>query len=222
MDAEAETPSRLPVPLQVVGRALRDWWDDWVNLAVINLLLALAWLTILLGPPATFGLYYVTNHLAHGQSLGPPGLIAGGRRYFLASWRWMLLNLAVGVLLSVNIIFYDSLPAVWANYVQAAFIILGLAWLIVQFYALPYAMEQAEPRLGLALRNGLFTALAAPGYTLVIGAVAGLVAILSIGTVALLFLGGPCLLAVLGNRAVIERLETYQVRIREQEADNHE
>jgi hypothetical protein len=53
--------------------------------------------------------------------------------------------------------------------------------------------------------------------------VAGLVVILSIGTVALLFLGGLCLLAVLGNRAVIERLETYQVRRREQEAThNHE
>jgi hypothetical protein len=76
-------------------------------------------------------------------------------------------------------------------------------------------MEQAEKRVGLALRNGLFTALAAPGYTLVVVGVAVLVAGLSAGTIALLFLGGPCLIATLGSRAVVERLETYRVRERE-------
>jgi uncharacterized membrane protein YesL len=222
MNTERDPPSRLPVPLQVVGRALRDWWDDWVNMAVLNLLLALAWLTIILGPPATFGLYYVTNRLAHGQSLGPQGLIEGGRRYFIASWRWMLLNLAVAVLLGVSYVFYASLPAAWANFIQAAFILLAASWLIVQFYALPYLMEQEEQRVGLALRNAVFTALAAPGYTLVVVGVAALIAALSIGTVAFLFLGGPCLLAALGNRAVIERLETYQVRKREQEATRNQ
>ena len=220
MSTETETSSTLPVPVQVIGRALRDWWDDWVNMAVLNLLLALAWLTIILGPPATFALYYVTNHLAHGQSLGPNGLIEGGRRYFMTSWRWMLLNLAVVVVLGVSYIFYSSLSAVWADLLQAALILVAVAWLVVQFYALPYLMEQKEQRIGLALRNGLFTALAAPGYTFVVAGAAALVAVLSIGTVAPLFLGGPALLASLGNRAVVERLETYQVR--EQEATRNQ
>jgi uncharacterized membrane protein YesL len=103
----------------------------------------------------------------------------------------------------------------WANFLQVAFLLLGAAWLIVQFYTLPYLMEQQEQRIGVALRNGLFTALAAPGYTLVVAGAAALVAALSIGTVALLFLGGPCLVAALGNRAIVERLETYRVRERE-------
>src|SRR5690606_35708240 len=94
--------SDWPVPLQVIGSALRDWWDDWVNLVVINLLLWLAAVTIVLGPPAIFGLYYVTKHLARGQSRGPRTLLEGARRYFWQSWRWMALNLVVAVVIGVN------------------------------------------------------------------------------------------------------------------------
>ena len=213
---ERITPSEWPVPLQVVGWSLRDWWDDWVNMVVVNLLLSLAWLTIVLGPPATFGLYYITNHLARGQSLGPRGLFEGGRRYFLQSWLWFLLNLVVATVLGVNYFFYASLAPAWADYLKAAFVLLGLAWLVVQFYALPFFIAQHEKRVGLALRNGLFTALAAPGYSLVVVGAAGLVTGLSIGTVALLFLGGPCLVAALGGRAVLERLETYRIQEREE------
>lgn len=208
------SPSGWPLPLQVVGRSLRSWWDDWINMVVVNLLLSLAWLTIVLGPPATLGLYYVANHLARGQSLGPRGLLEGGRRYFLQSWVWFLLNLAVALILGVNYFFYASLTPNWADFLKSGFILLGLAWLVVQFYALPFFIAQQEKRVGLALRNGLFTALAAPGYSLVVAGAAGLVAGISIGTVALLFLGGPCLTAVLGSTAVLERLETYHVRER--------
>jgi hypothetical protein len=76
-------------------------------------------------------------------------------------------------------------------------------------------MEQERKHLGMALRNGLFTALAAPGYTTVVAGVAALIAALSVAVVAPLFLGGPCLIAALGNRAVRERVETYRVRERE-------
>ncbi len=206
---------KLPVPLQVVAQALRDWWDDWINMVVINLVWLLCWLTIVLGPPATFGIYYVTNQLAHGQSLGLRGMIEGGKRYFFHSWLWMLLNLAAGLLVTVNMMFYQQFASVWAQFLQAFHVFLGLTWLVVQFYALPYLMEQERKHLGMALRNGLFTALASPGYTLVVAGLAALVVVLSLLLVIPLFLGGPCLIAALGTRAVRERLETYRVRERE-------
>ena len=207
--------SEWPVPLQIIGWALRDWWDDWVNMAVINLLWWLCWLTLALGPPATFGLYYVTNQLAQGKSLGPKGLLEGGRRYFGLSWLWFLLNLAAVLVWGVNYFFYASLTTAWAGFLQAFFLLLGLAWLLVQFYALPYLMEQEQKQLRLALRNGFLTALAAPGYTLVVAGVAAALTVISISAVVPLFLGGPCLLAALGNRAVRERMEAYGVRDRE-------
>lgn len=205
---------KWPVPLQVIGQALRDWWDDWVNMAVINFIWLLCWVTIVLGPPATFGLYYVTNQLAHGRSLGPRGLLEGGRRYFLKSWLWMLLNLVAAAVLAANIWFYGQFDADWAGIVRVFALFLSLAWLVVQFYALPYLMEQEEKSLKLALRNGLFTFLAAPGYTAVVAGLAALLVFLSVWLVAPLLLGTPCLIAALGNRAVRERLETYGVRER--------
>jgi uncharacterized membrane protein YesL len=206
---------KLPVPIQVVVQALRDWWDDWVNMVVINLVWMLCWLTVVLGPPATFGIYYVTNQLAHGQSLGLRGMIEGSKRYFFHSWLWMLLNLAVGLLVVVNTSFYQQFASVWADLIRVFHYFLGLAWLIVQFYALPYLMEQERKHLGIALRNGLFTALAAPGYTVAVAGMAGLTVALSVIVVVPLFLGGLCLIAALGNRAVRERVETYRVRERE-------
>jgi uncharacterized membrane protein YesL len=204
-----------PVPLRVIGQALTDWWDDWVQMVTVNLVWILAWLTVVLGPPATLGLLYVTNRLAHGEGVGLGGLLEGGRRYFLKAWLWMLLNLVGTFIVGANIWFYAQFETVWAWFLRLFFLLLGLLWLVVQFYALPYLMEQEQKSLGLALRNGLFTALAAPGYTLVVAGAAGLVGLLSVMWVAPLFLGGPCLIGALGNRAVLERLETYRVRERE-------
>jgi membrane protein implicated in regulation of membrane protease activity len=76
-------------------------------------------------------------------------------------------------------------------------------------------MEQESKHLGIALRNGLFTALAAPGFTLVVVGVGALIVVLSVVLIFPLFLGVPCLVILLGNRAVIERLGTYQVREKE-------
>jgi uncharacterized membrane protein YesL len=206
---------KWPVPLQVVGQALRDWWDDWLNMAVISLIWLLCWVTVVLGPSATFGVYYVTNQLAHGRSLGPRGLLEGGRRYFFKSWLWMLLNLVAAVVVVANVWFYGQFDADWAVIVRVVPPFLGLAWLVVQFYALPYLMEQEKKSLRLALRNGLFTFLAAPGYTAVVAGLAALIAALSAILVAPLFLGSACLIAALGNRAVRERVETFRVRERE-------
>ena len=201
---------RWPVPLKVVIQALSDWWDDWVNMALISLVWLLSWVTIVLGPPATFGLYYVTNQLVRGRSLGLRGFLEGGRQYLLKSWQWMLLNLVVAVVSVVNIWFYGQLDADWAAMVQILPLFLGLTWLVIQFYALPYLMEQKEESLKLALRNGLFTFLAAPGYTAVVAGLAFLLMALSVGLVAPIFLGTPCLVATMGNRAVRERVETYR------------
>lgn len=204
-----------PAHLRVISQAATDWWDDLVNLIVINLIWLLCWMTIVLGPPATLGIYYVTNRLAHGEAVGPRGFVEGARRYFFHSWLWMLLNLAFGALAILNFGFYATLDALWAGPLQIFFISLGIIWLVVQFYALPYLMEQERRNVGLALRNGLFNALAAPGYTLVVFSFALFVAVLCAGLVFPLFFGGPCLIACLGSRAVAERLETFGVRERD-------
>lgn len=208
--------AQLPTPFQVILQSLRDWWDEWFNMLVVGVVWLLCWLTVFLGPPATLGLYHVTHALANGESLGLSGLIAGGRRYFLKGWLWALVNLAAMILLFVNLMFYGQVDAVWGVFLQGLFLGLSVLWLVVQFYTLPYLMEQDQQQLRLALRNGLLTVLASPGYTLVLVGVAALITVLSLLLVMPLFLGAPGLVALLGTRAVMERIETFGVRERDE------
>jgi hypothetical protein len=211
----AESPERRPAHIEVIVDACRNWWDAWVELVLINLIWVFSWFTVILGPPATFGMYHVTNRLAHGEALGVPGLVEGARRYFLQSWRWFVLNLVVLGLAGTNIWFYGRFAGIGARFLQFLFAFLGLSWLLVQFYALPYLIEQNEKRLRLAFRNALFTALGGPGFTTMVAGTAFFVAVLSLGMVVPLLLGGPCLVASLGSHAVLERIETFEVRERD-------
>jgi uncharacterized membrane protein YesL len=205
----------LPAPLRVIAQAFVDWWDDWIGQIIISLAWMLCWATLVLGPPATLGLYHVTNRLAHGEGLGLGGLVAGGRRYFFKSWLWATLNLLALLVITVDLTFYAQIQAAWAGLLSGTFIVLGLAWLLVQFYALPFLVEQEHKSLKMALRNGLFVALASPGYTLVVVGVTVLILALSTALVFPLFMGVPSLVAAIGNRAVIERIETFGVHERE-------
>ena len=205
----------LPAPFNVIAQAFADWWDELFGMAAISVVWLLCWLTIILGPPATFGLYYYSNGLAHGKNPGFGGFVEGGRRFFLKSWLWMLLNLAAFVLLSVSVVFYGQFDALWALVVRGLMLAAALTWLGTQFYALPYLMEQENQQLRLALRNGLLTLLAAPMYSLIIIVLAAVLMALSLVLVFPLILGVPALISALGTRAVLERLDAFRVRERD-------
>jgi uncharacterized membrane protein YesL len=195
--------------LRVIPQALGNWWYGWTNLAAINVAWILCCITIVLGPPATFGLFHAANEAAHQRNVGMADFTRGLRLYFRQSWLWGALNAIVVFLVWTNIRFYGQFRETWAGVLLLVTLALALVWLAVQFYALPYLMEQEEKRLRTALRNGLFTALASPLYTLVLLAAAGAIVGLSIQLPILLLLGGPPLLAILANQAVLERLGTF-------------
>jgi uncharacterized membrane protein YesL len=206
---------RAPVWSRVIMDAFKDWYDDWVNMLVINFIFLLCWATIILGPPALFAMYDVSGSLAYGKSQYPRDMISAMRKYFLKSWQWFILNLVISAIIVVNFFFYRTVRSDWALFVQALFIFLGILWLVIQFYALPYMMEQEEKSLKTAYRNGLFTILGAPGYTFVVVGFAAFLAGLSIITILPIALAAPTLIASIGSRSVRERLETLGVRERD-------
>ncbi|MBI5671444.1 MAG: DUF624 domain-containing protein [Chloroflexi bacterium] len=203
---------QLSASVYVIRRALADWWYDWVSLALINVVWALAVLTLVLAPPATLAAFYATNQLAQGRSVSVSDFVSGFRQYFLLSYAWAAVNVMAAVLVWSGIRFYGQFGADWSLLLLLLVVAIGLGWLVVQFYALPYLMEQEQRNVLVALRNGLFTGLASPLYTLVLAIFSGAIIALSLALVALIFLGGPCLIALLANHAVRERLVTFGIR----------
>lgn len=218
-DANETSEARVPIWSLVIFDTFRDWYDDWVNLFVINLIFLLCWVTIILGPPALFGMYHITGDLVYGKSRAPREMISGMRKYFLKSWQWFSLNLVIAAIIIVNFFFYRTVHSDWALLVQALFIFLGILWLAIQFYALPYMMEQEEKSLKTAYRNGLFTVMGAPGYTFVVVGFAAFLAVLSIATILPAAFAAPTLIACIGSRSIRERVQTLGVR--ERDAKRH-
>lgn len=195
--------------LQVIQESLGEAWYSWITLIILNLLLTLCWITIVLGPPATFGLYYAVHSLTTTNSTSWRELVEGAKRYALKSWLWMLLNIAVVFTLRVSIDFYSRMTETAVLLVLVALI--GAFWFCVQFYALPYLMEQENKQLRLALRNGLLTLLASPLYTLILLIFVGLLLYIGLSLPMLLILGIPSLIVMVGTRAVRERLRTFNI-----------
>jgi uncharacterized membrane protein YesL len=181
-------------------------------MVIVTIVWFLAQITIVLGPPATFGYYYVAYNLLNGESLGIRGLIEGARKYFWKAWLWGLINLLVIITLVVNIQFYSNIRASWGLSLVILVGLLGLVWFCTQFYALPFFMEQEDKRLRVALKNGLFTTLAAPLFTLILFIVAVILMVLSFAIVLPIFLGIPGLVTVMAFRGVYDRLIAFKIR----------
>jgi len=202
----------LIAPFKALGLAARDIWDDKASVLLVNMVGVMACLTVIFAPPVIFGLAYTANRLAAGESLGLTALIQGGRKYFVTSWLWAVLNLVIFYIVSINISFYGSAPASWGSVMQYVFVFLAVVWLMVQFYALPFFMAMEEKKPFLALRNGWFMLMASPVYTFVMLLLLGVIILFSGMTLFPILLITPCLIACLGARAVQERLATLGAR----------
>lgn len=201
----------MVAPLRVIRAALADWWYSWATLAAINVLWLLACITVVLAPPATFALFHTTYELVMGRGIAVGDFVRGIRLHFVRSWLWGLLNVLVAVLFYANLRFYGSIDADWTSPLLVLSLALAAVWMMVQLYALAYLMFLQQPSLRIALRNGLYTLLASPVYSLVIGAAFALLIYLCVNVVIVTLFGGPVLIAVLGNHAVRERLRAYKI-----------
>ena len=194
---------------QVIQASLAAWWYSWLTLMLLNTLLVLCWISIILGPPATFGFYYAIHALETSHSTNWREFVEGVKIYFFKAWLWALLNIAVVLLLTISIEFYSQFEQTVVLFVPLLFI--GILWFCVQFYALPYFMAQEQKQLYIALRNGLFTLLASPLYSLMLFLFIAFILWLSMLLPILFVIGSPALIAVLGVHAVRERVKTFQI-----------
>jgi uncharacterized membrane protein YesL len=203
----------MKAALRVAGRTLRDAWDAFVQLALLNLVWFGLSLTVVLLPPATVAMFQATNELARGRSPSLAEFVTAVPRLFLPAWGWALINVAVGIVLGVNLAFYSNPEPVHLA-LRGLFLLATLLWVVSQLLVWPYRFEQTDPSLRLALRNALLTTLAAPLFSIVLGAMVALVVVLSVVLLAPLPFFSAAFLCLLGNHAVRERLVAFGKRPR--------
>jgi uncharacterized membrane protein YesL len=221
-------------PLHVLGQTARSIWEDmftlvlatgvWTALGLLPALvllglggpiLAAIGLLITL-PPATAGLFYVTNRLAHGLVGKMSHMVEGARRYARPAWILALINSFVIAVAVANFQFYGTMDAPWVIAVRSIWVALLLIWASSQVYVFPMLLEQEVPSVRYALRNSLFLAFGSPALTITIAVIIGFLAfilliffdrVLNLLPIVLLL---PVLIALLTNIAVVQRLRAIR------------
>ncbi|MCL4559742.1 MAG: DUF624 domain-containing protein [Chloroflexi bacterium] len=194
--------------MHILKASLGDIWADLLTTAVCNLLWVFSWILILPGPPATIAMFYYGNRLAHGEPTDVKDFLGAMRRYWKTGWQWGLVNAALIAVLVADILLTGGLgSSAWVHVFQGLYVAALCIWLIVQLFALPFLFEQEKPSLRQALRNAAVMLGRNIGFSL------GLATLLACTLIAGMFLfmvsvvAGGSLLALAGNRAVINRLE---------------
>ena len=216
--------------LSLVWRSVKDFWDDFVLLVMMNMLwvlaaalplaplwllggtlpilaLGLAVLLLLPLPVVTGGLFYVANQITRGVATSWETFATGVRRYWLKSLVVALINVVVLFLIGVNIRFYASvLEGAWAAVVPIVWLVLGVYWLLVQVFWFPMILELENEKTLLALRNASLMAIVTPGFSLVLFIAMALILALSIVLTVPIVAFTTVLLALIANHATRSRV----------------
>jgi uncharacterized membrane protein YesL len=199
-------------PWSILGRALRDAWDEMFILVLCNLLWAVACLLVIPGPPATAALFCVTNQVAQGRFAKVADFWQALKQYFLEGWKWGLLNLVAIYILVYAAYFYNSgfFPEPYGFILAVLSLLLLAGWLSTQLFAFPFWLEQSDRRIGLALRNALVLQAQNP---LLMGMIVLLVIAVGVLTgmfVPLIAIITPSFLTLVGNTVVVAKVEALR------------
>jgi len=197
--------------LRIFRDSIIDIWKDlWTSL-VCNTIWLFANLLIIPGPPATIALYDYANRQAHGEEPDHKDFWNSFKKSWDIGWRWGAINLLFLPILFIDFYLSSKISnPTLESYLVGLYIAMGLGWFLLQFFALPFLFEQDKMKVWTALRNAVVMIGRNIYFVLVI--LFFLVVILIIGTLVSLLsvMFGGIFIALLGNRAVLNRLALYK------------
>jgi hypothetical protein len=179
--------------LRVIRLGLKDFWEEFVWLALLNLLwsvaVALPFVAILILSNASFplalavslvcalplpivsgGLAYVTNQASRGRTVKWEMFVSGVRRYWAKGLLVALVNLVALILLLANLHFYGIvLQGAWTNFALSAWLLIGIYWLLAQVFWFPMILELESEKVFVALRYALAMVIVTPAFSLILG-----------------------------------------------------
>ena len=186
---------------------LVDTYLDIIPLVRWNVLWFVVSIPIVTVIPATAGLFYVTNLLAHDRPVEWQDFFRGMRRYFWQSWLWGGMNFIAAILIFSNAIYYSQDSSIAAKIARGVILVVAFLWVTIQVYLFPLLLEQEKPRIGLAFRNSLVLILKRPIYSLGVTVVMVIVVLFStafIWPVWMVITAAYC--ARLANKATIQTI----------------
>ena len=200
-------------PFHMIWDTLKAWWEAWTGLWLLGLVWVLCWMTLVLGPPATFGFFYSVRWLIAEGDINWKHFYRMTIKHILVSWLWFLAYVLVLFLAYSNYIFYNSLANGVGSFLRVLALVVGFLWTVVQFYALPYYVLLEKKSLWIAWKNSLFTILASPIFSLVLWVVLAALLFLHLAIFPI-FLAGPGLVVLLSSMAVENRIQKFGIRER--------
>ena len=174
---------------RITWQSLKDLWDDFVLLIMLNVvwslsillmltplllwgssnpILALALSFLFLWPLSIISgaLCFVTNQITHGKAVSWGTFSTGLQRYWAKSLGVTVINLVAIALIVSNIQFYGFiLQGTWTNFALSIWLVIGLYWLIIQIYWFPMILELKSEKVLQALRNALAMVIISPAFS---------------------------------------------------------
>lgn len=220
--------------LQVLRFSIRDFWDEFVLLAALNLLwsatavlpivplivlpnvsaiwsLAASVVLVVPLPIVSGGLCFVTNQIAHGKAASWSMFPTGMRQYWAKSLVVALANVVVLILLVINVQFYAFVvQGTWTNIVLSLWLVAAIYWLLVQVFWFPMILELESEKVLLSLRNALVMAIITPAFSVSLVIAILILSVLSAVLTVPLLLFWVSLLLLIMNHATGSRLAYAQ------------
>ena len=194
------------IPFVLLGRAIRAWWSEFVFLLLLNLIWLLAQLTVVMGPPATLGLYAIARRVVDRDLVGFGDFWRAAREGFVRAWIWGAAQLVVYGVLGFNLLVYRGQPGVGFLALRYAWTLLLLVWFALNLYYWPLNLLQDDQHFLTTIGNAAKIAVLNPGFTLVYALLALLFVAVSVLSGMLSGAVMATWLAVWGTLAVRERI----------------
>ena len=174
---------------------------------VVDALWLLSNLLLIPGPPATLALTAYCNGIAAGEPLDHLDYWRYFKKSWGVGWKWGAANLLVLAFLAGD--FYITNQAqdfTGKKLLLGVYLGLGIIWLILQLFALPFLYEQNTMKLSQAWGNSQLLFAANPGFMLILLVALALVLLIGVPLFALTIFFGPVFTSLVANLAVKDRI----------------
>lgn len=194
--------------LQVIGLSFRDIYNELFLMVILSLLWWLAMVTVVASAPATTALAHIGYRIARERRVDFDFAKETFRKHFWLGWRIGIVGLVSLIVVVGNMLFYLQLEG-WLQGLAFFFLYLLTAWVTIFLYGFAMVSAMDAPTMRAALRNALLMTFANPIFSFILALALILLAGLSVILILPLLLA-PGLIAIIGGRALVDRLEVME------------